>query len=67
MKTTLTSAELRVLRALASGLGPREIAAESGQSLHTVRTHVANAIAKLGVSGRREAIAAAARSGLLSR
>ena len=66
MSGLLTPAEVRVLRALSLGLAPREIAAESGRSIGTVRVHIANAIAKLRCSGRREALAEARRRGLLS-
>jgi DNA-binding CsgD family transcriptional regulator/tetratricopeptide (TPR) repeat protein len=62
----LTPAELRVLRDLAAGLTPKQIAAEMGRSVFTVQTHIQNVIDKFGCHGRAEAIAAARRSGLLS-
>jgi len=52
----LTESERRTLRSLADGLTPKEIAAGSGRSVYTVRTHIANAIAKLECNGRLEAI-----------
>jgi len=62
----LTPQELSVLRGLAAGLTPKQIAAESGRSVYTVQTHIQNVIEKFGCHGRAEAIAAARRSGQLS-
>ena len=62
----LTPQELRVIRDLAAGLTPKQIAAETGRSIYTVQTHIQNVIDKFGCSGRAEAIAAARRTGLLS-
>ncbi len=62
----LTPQELRVIRDLAAGLTPKQIAAETGRSIYTVQTHIQNVIDKFGCHGRAEAIAAARRSGLLS-
>jgi DNA-binding CsgD family transcriptional regulator/tetratricopeptide (TPR) repeat protein len=61
----LTPSEQQVLSALARGMTPKDIAAESGRSVLTVQTHVQNVIKKLGGHGRAEAIAAAKRMGLL--
>jgi len=61
----LTPAELRVIRDLASGLTPKQIAAEMGRSVYTVQTHIQNVIDKFGCHGRAEAIAVARRTGLL--
>jgi ATP/maltotriose-dependent transcriptional regulator MalT len=61
----LTPAELRVIRDLAAGLTPKQIAAEMGRSVYTVQTHIQNVIDKFGCHGRAEAIAAARRGGLL--
>jgi LuxR family transcriptional regulator, maltose regulon positive regulatory protein len=61
----LTPSEREVLRLLAEGLIPKEIAAETGRSVFTVRVHIANAIAKLGCHGRFEAIEVARREGFL--
>ncbi|HET6276332.1 MAG TPA: LuxR C-terminal-related transcriptional regulator [Candidatus Cybelea sp.] len=52
----LTSAEVSVLRLLAEGLVPKEIAERGERSIYTVRAHIANAISKLGCHGRAEAI-----------
>lgn len=62
----LTPSELDILRLLAEGLIPKEIAAKSGRSIYTVRVHIANVIAKLGCHGRADALRAAARMGLIS-
>ncbi|HEX8806600.1 MAG TPA: LuxR C-terminal-related transcriptional regulator, partial [Candidatus Aquilonibacter sp.] len=62
---TLTPAEMRVVRDLAAGLTPKQIAAEMGRSIYTVQTHIQNVIDKFGCHGRAEAIAAARRIGLL--
>jgi DNA-binding NarL/FixJ family response regulator len=65
LAVTLTPQELSVLRLLASGLTPKQIAAETGRSVYTVQTHIQNLIEKFGCHGRAEAIAAARRMGLL--
>jgi ATP/maltotriose-dependent transcriptional regulator MalT len=61
----LTPQELRVIRDLAAGLTPKQIASETGRSVYTVQTHIQNVIDKFGCHGRAEAIAAARRVGLL--
>ena len=50
----LTPAEWRVVEAVRHGLRNREIALRQGVSLDAVKFHVANALAKLGLSGRHE-------------
>ncbi len=62
---SLTPSELRVIRDLAAGLTPKQIATEMGRSVFTVQTHVQNAIEKFGCHGRTEAIASARKLGLL--
>ncbi len=62
---TLTPQELRVIRDLAAGMTPKQIAAEMGRSIYTVQTHIQNAIDKFGCHGRAEAIATAKRIGIL--
>jgi ATP/maltotriose-dependent transcriptional regulator MalT len=61
----LTTSEREVLRLLAGGLVPKEIAAETTRSVNTVRVHIANAIEKLECHGRSEAIIAARQLGLI--
>jgi LuxR family maltose regulon positive regulatory protein len=63
---SLTPAERDVLRQLADGSSPKEIAARDGRSVYTIQAHVANIIAKLGCHGRNEAIAVARRKGWLA-
>jgi DNA-binding CsgD family transcriptional regulator len=63
--SALTPAELRVIRNLAGGMSPKEIAAEMGRSVYTIQTHIQNLIEKFDCHGRAEAIAAARRLGLI--
>lgn len=61
----LTPRQLDVLRLLGEGKSTHEIAAALGLSTTTVRNHVANLLAALGVHTRLEAVVAARRRGLL--
>jgi DNA-binding CsgD family transcriptional regulator len=61
----LTPSEIDVLRLLAEGFAPKEIAARNERSVHTVRVHIANSIAKLGCHGLAQAIREAHRLGLI--
>jgi ATP/maltotriose-dependent transcriptional regulator MalT len=61
----LTASELRILRDLAAGMKPKDIAQELGRSVHTIRTHIQNLVEKLQCHGTAEAIRAARRMGLL--
>jgi DNA-binding CsgD family transcriptional regulator len=45
----LTSAEVRVVQSLATGLRPSEMATSFGLSVHTIRTHLKRAMVKAGV------------------
>ena len=49
----LTPGEWRVVHAIRHGMSNREIAARRGISLDAVRYHVTNAVAKLGLAGRK--------------
>lgn len=60
----LTKRELQILRVLATGKSNREIAAALVISDHTVRRHIQNIFAKLGVSSRAAATAFAFRHNL---
>ena len=61
----LTPREIEILALVAEGLANKEVAVRLGISDHTVKTHLAALFAKLGVSSRAEAVASAARLGLI--
>ncbi len=63
----LSERELEVLQLVAEGLTNQEIAARLYLSLHTVKVHVRNIIAKLGASNRTQAVAMGRTRGVLSR
>src|SRR5262245_22136702 len=61
----LTPRERQILLHLDRGLTNKELAAALGVSENTVKTHLANLYAKLGVGRRTEALAVARRRGLV--
>jgi ATP/maltotriose-dependent transcriptional regulator MalT len=61
----LSDRELAVLRMLHSELSLREIGTELFLSLNTIKTHTRNIYAKLGASGRDQAVARGRELGLL--
>ncbi len=61
----LTPRELEVLAAMADGASNKTIARSLGISFHTVKFHVASILEKLDADSRTEAVAAAARRGLV--
>ncbi|MDQ3549122.1 MAG: response regulator transcription factor [Chloroflexota bacterium] len=61
----LTERERQVLELLALGLPNKTIAIELGISEHTAKFHVGAIMSKLGAASRTEAVAVAARRGLL--
>jgi LuxR family maltose regulon positive regulatory protein len=63
--STLTIAELRILRFLPSHRSFKEIAAQLGVSANTVKTQAHSVYRKLGVASRSEAVAWATETGLL--
>jgi DNA-binding NarL/FixJ family response regulator len=66
-RTTLLSARERgVLRLVAAGLSNREIGQALAISERTVKFHVTSILNKLGADNRAQAVALAARRGLLS-
>lgn len=62
----LTDREAEVLELVAQGLTNRQIGERLFISGKTVSVHVSNVLAKLGVTGRAEAVAVAHRRGLLA-
>ncbi len=66
LEEPLSESELRVLRYLPTNLRGPEIAAELFVSLSTIRTHLRNVYAKLGVHSRADAVKRARELGLLS-
>jgi DNA-binding NarL/FixJ family response regulator len=62
----LTVREIDVLRLLAVGRTTPAIAAELFVSAHTVRNHVSNILSKLDAHSKLEAVAVAARDGVIS-
>lgn len=61
----LTERELQVLTLLAEGASNKSIARSLAITPHTAKFHVASIVAKLGATGRTEAVAKAMRMGLL--
>jgi LuxR family maltose regulon positive regulatory protein len=62
----LSGRELEVLHLIAEGLTNQEIATRLYLSLHTVKVHARNIIAKLGVGNRTQAVARGKTLGILS-
>jgi LuxR family maltose regulon positive regulatory protein len=66
LREPLSESELRVLRYLPTNLPGPAIASELFVSLNTIRTHLRNVYAKLGVHSRADAVKRARELGLLS-
>jgi LuxR family maltose regulon positive regulatory protein len=62
----LTAAEVNILQLLGEGFSTKDIAEQSGRSINTVRTHLANAINKLQCHGRAQAVATARQRRLIT-
>lgn len=62
---TLTTREVEVLQALANGASTCDVARSLFISHKTVKNHIAHIYAKLGVSSRTQAVAAAVRLGIV--
>ena len=65
--SSLTIAELRILRFLPSHRSFREIASQLGVSANTVKTQALAVYRKLGAGSRSEAVARASEAGLIGR
>ncbi|MEH1053602.1 response regulator transcription factor [Micromonospora sp. CPCC 206171] len=61
----LTEREAEVLRLMTTGLSNTEIAGQLVVGVETVKTHVGNVLAKLGVRDRTQAVIAAYESGFV--
>jgi DNA-binding CsgD family transcriptional regulator len=64
--TELSERELEILKLLATGLSNKEIAAQLFLSVNTVKVHLRNVFAKLGVQSRTEATLIAIQRGYVS-
>ncbi|MFL6084710.1 MAG: LuxR C-terminal-related transcriptional regulator, partial [Mycobacterium sp.] len=51
---SLTDSEFRIVNLIAQGVTNRDVAAQLHLSLHTVKNHVHNAFAKLGINSRAQ-------------
>jgi DNA-binding NarL/FixJ family response regulator len=65
MLAQLSPREMEVLKLLARGLSNKEIAAQLGLVVGTVKIHVANIFSKLAVSDRTQALVAAVQRGII--
>jgi DNA-binding CsgD family transcriptional regulator len=65
-EATLTERELEVLTLLAEGASNKLIARRLGISVHTAKFHVGQLIDKLDAVGRTDAVAHAARLGIIN-
>jgi DNA-binding NarL/FixJ family response regulator len=61
----LTPREIEILRAMADGLGNKEIAMRFGISENTVKFHVGSVMGKLGAGSRTEAVMLGIRHGIV--
>jgi DNA-binding NarL/FixJ family response regulator len=64
-RSDLTERELEVLQLVARGLSNKEIARAIGRTSETVKIHLKNIFAKLGVSDRTQAVTLALDRGLI--
>jgi DNA-binding NarL/FixJ family response regulator len=65
MPSRLTSRETEVLQLLSHGYSNEALAEQLFISVHTVRNHVQSAISKLGAHSKLEAVATAAKRGII--
>ena len=64
-RSDLTERELEVLKLVARGLSNKEVARAIGRTDETVKIHLKNVFAKLGVADRTEAVTVALTRGLI--
>jgi DNA-binding NarL/FixJ family response regulator len=64
-RTDLTPREVEVLQLVAKGLSNRDVASIIGRTDETVKVHLKNIFAKLGVADRTEAVTLALSRGIL--
>lgn len=64
--SSLTAKEIQVLSGLAAGQSNKDLAEAMFVSTATIKTHLSHIYAKLGASGRQEAVARAVELGLLA-
>jgi DNA-binding NarL/FixJ family response regulator len=64
-RSDLTEREVEVLRLVARGLSNRDVASAIGRTDETVKVHLKNIFAKLGVADRTEAVTLALSRGIL--
>lgn len=62
---TLSEREMAILRLVAIGKANKQVAAELGLSEETIKGHMKNIFAKLGVADRTHAVTLAARRGII--
>jgi DNA-binding CsgD family transcriptional regulator len=60
----LTASERRVLQLIAEGRTTREIAADLGRAIDTIRTHRKNLMAKLGIHKQTDLVRYAVKEGI---
>ncbi|HEU5078754.1 MAG TPA: response regulator transcription factor [Opitutaceae bacterium] len=65
MLAPLSPREMEVLKLLARGLSNKEIAAQLGLVVGTIKIYIANIFSKLGVSDRTQALVAAVKRGII--
>jgi len=61
----LSPREMEVLKLVAKGLSNKEIAAQLGLVVGTVKIHIANIFSKLGVSDRTQALVVSVKRGII--
>jgi DNA-binding NarL/FixJ family response regulator len=65
--TTLTTAEIDIVKLIAEGMTTKEIASKKNVSFHTIMTHRKNIFRKARVNNASELVMFAIRSGIIDR